>query len=408
MKRTTCGACGSGDLDLILDLGSSPLADDFPATREAALAAPRFPLQLLVCTSCWLVQLGEVVPDELLWGGDYGFHTGASPSSVAYFEGYADWLGKRGLLPGPGELAVEIASNDGTLLRHLGREGGRAVGVEPAKGPAAAAVEQGLNTWVVPFGQDTASAVLDMHGPAKLVVANNVLAHVADLPDFLAGVRALLAPGGVFVAEVQYLPDLLLGNQFDHVYHEHRSFFALGPLILAAGRHRLFVRSVHRMPAQGGSIRVTLVPQGGQPVDHTLGHLLDIESRWTNRVASYLGVQARADVLRDRLLDLVTAEAAAGRRVVGVAASAKSCTLLNWCGIGPGLVEQVHDFTPGKAGRWTPGTGIPITTDPLPPGRDTTALVLAHNYLPGILRREAGFLSEGGRFVVPIPQPVVI
>ncbi len=402
IKRTTCGACGSSDLDLILDLGSSPLADDFPATREAALKAERFPLQLLVCTSCWLVQLGEVVPDDLLWGGDYGFYTGASPSSVRYFEDYAGWLAARRLLPGPGELAVEIASNDGTLLQHLGRAGGRVVGVEPAKGPAGASIDRGLNTWIVPFGQDAGSALLDMYGPAKLIVANNVLAHVADLPDFLAGVRALLAPDGAFVAEVQYLPDLLLGNQFDHVYHEHRSFFAADPLVSALEQAGMGVVLAGLPAAQGGSLRVVARP------DTATDRRFLPDETWLRAASAYGGLQGRADLLRDRLMALLGGQEADGRSLVGLGASAKSATLLNWCGIGPGTVERVHDLTPSKAGRFTPGTGIPITTDPLPPGRDVSALVLTHNYLPGILRRESGFLAESGRFVVPIPQPVVI
>ncbi len=402
MQRTNCGACGSTDLDLVLDLGSSPLADEFPATAAEAVALPRYPLQLLVCGSCWLVQLGYVVPDVELWSTSYGFFTGASPASVRYFEGYADWLAGRGHLPGPGELAVEIASNDGTLQQHLGRHGGQVLGVEPAKGPAAAAEARGLDVVAEPFGLAVAEQIRSACGPAKLVVANNVLAHVADLPDFLAGVRHLLAPGGALVVEVQYLGDLLLGNQFDHVYHEHRSFFAAGPLVAAMERAGLGVVLAGRPPAQGGSLRLV-----AQPDAATDRRFLPAEG-WLTGPAAYTGLQGRADVLRDRILSLLSGEGAEGRSVVGLAASAKSATLLNWCGIGPGMVGQVHDLTPSKAGRFTPGTGIPITTDPLPPGRDVSALVLVHNYLPGILRREAGFLAEGGRFVVPIPQPVVI
>jgi SAM-dependent methyltransferase len=408
MRRTTCGACGSSDLDLILDLGSSPLADDFPATAEAARTAQRYPLQLFVCTSCWLVQLGEIVPDELLWGGDYGFYTGASPSLRTHFEDYARWLKSDGLLPGKGEVAIEVASNDGTLLQHLGDAGAYAIGVEPAKGPAEAARSAGLEVVGAPFGLATAEQLRSVCQPAMLIVANNVLAHVADLDDFLAGVRTALHPAGVFVLEVQYLADLVLGNEFDHVYHEHRSFFSIGPLAKLLEKHGLPARQVIRQETQGGSIRLVCGP--------AFGGLRWVEKHeaWLRDPTTYASLQARADRISDRLNDLLAEEAGQGREIVGIAASAKSCTLLNWCAINPaspGLdwgVSRIYDRTPAKNGRFAPGSGIPITTDPLPPGKDVSALVMAHNYLPGLIRRESGFLAEGGRFVVPIPQPVVI
>lgn len=404
--RTACGSCGSTSLDLILDLGTSPLADDFPATRDEALTAERWPLQLLACTSCWLVQLGEVVPDDLLWGGDYGFYTGSSPSAVRYFAEYASWLATRRLLPVAGQLVVEVACNDGTLLQHLTRSDIHTLGIEPAKGPAEAARRRGLEIVDQTFGLAVAEQVRSACGPAHLIVANNVLAHVADLPDFLAGIRTLLAPGGAFVAEVQYLPDLLLGNQFDHVYHEHRSFFGVTPLSQALGSADLFIDRIEHTPAQGGSVRVVAYPEyTGNHADQI--RLMEQEHAWM-RAGHFGSLQGRADTLKARLMEALRAERLRGRHLVGVAASAKSTTLLNWCGIDLDLCERVHDLTPGKIGRFTPGTGIPITGDPLPSGRDTSALLLAHNYLPGILRRESAFLAEGGRFVVPIPQPVVI
>lgn len=379
---------------MVLDLGTSPLADAFPATPEVE---ERWPLRLAVCPSCWLAQLMDVVPDELLWS-DYGFHASSSPSLVAYHREYAAWALRR-FGEQANRLTVEVACNDGSLLRHFAAAGCPAVGVDPAGNVARHARERGLDVVVAPFGRAVAEDLVADRGPAGLVVANNVLAHVADLGDFCEGLRVLLAPGGVLLVEVQDLADLLLGNQVDHVYHEHRFFFTAATLAATLARHGLSVTEVHRTPAQGGSVRVV--------VQHFAPAATVVLPPGLARMDVYSSLQARANLLRGRLLELLHAERAAGRVVAGYAASAKSATLLNWCRIGPDLVPWVVDTTPHKIGRLTPGTHIPIVApgDRPDPG---TYLLLAHNYLPGVLRREAAFAATGGRWLVPIPQPVIL
>lgn len=398
MRRTQCGGCGGWDLEVFLDLGSTPLADAFP--KSADEPEDWYPLQLAVCRSCWLVQITEVVPDRKLFGADYGFYTGSSPSAVAYFADYGRWLLDR-FSEHATRGVVEIACNDGTLLRHLAAAGHPVIGVEPASGPAAMAHEAGLEVLGVPFGRAEAAEI----GRVGLVVANNVAAHVADLDDFFGGIADLLDAQGVAVVEVQYLPDLLMGAQFDHVYHEHRSYFGVHSLNQICRRHGLSIQQVHRTPAQGGSIRV-VCQRGPSWVDSTPAE--DRLGLGTHRGLDVLRTfQNRVDCMRDRLLDLMRDERDAGRRIAGYAASAKSTTLLNYCAIGAYLLEYVEDTTPHKIGRVTPGTHIPIVG----PGecqRPDTFLLLAWNYLPGVLRRERGFLDGGGRFIVPIPVPAVI
>jgi SAM-dependent methyltransferase len=391
VRREHCGGCNSAHLQPFLDLGDSPLADRFPATADEP--EDRYPLQLAVCTSCWLVQLTEIVPDGLLYGEDYAFFTDSSPSAVEYFRQYAAWVNDRFDLDG--KFLVEIACNDGTLLTRFGC---RALGVEPAGGPAAAARAKGLRVVHEPFGLETARRIVADHGPADVVVANNVAAHVADLHDFFAGVEHLLAPGGVAVLEVQYLADLIAGNQFDHVYHEHRYYFTVDSLARVASQHGLAAESVTRTSAQGGSIRVTLCR--GEPPEL-------IEPVWLRQPSTFLSLQGRAEHIRTRLLDLLDEQIAAGRKVAGYAASAKSATLLNFCGIGPDRLDHIVDTTPHKIGRYTPGSKIPVTA-PGDRAEPDVYLLLAWNYLPGVLRRERGFIDRGGRFLVPIPYPLLL
>jgi SAM-dependent methyltransferase len=392
MNRTHCGGCGSAYLQPFLDLGTSPLADRFPATADEP--EDRYPLQLTVCTSCWLVQLTEIVPDGLLYGEDYAFFTGSSPSAVSYFVDYAAQLARQ-LDLGADRFLVEIACNDGTMLAE---HECRALGVEPADGPAAMARAKGLTVMHEPFGLETARRIVADHGAADVVVANNVAAHVADLHDFFAGVEHLLAPDGVAVIEVQYLADLLAGGQFDHVYHEHRYYFTADSLARVAARHGLAARSVTPTPVQGGSIRVML--GRGKPVELP-------EPSWLRQPSTFMSLQGRVEHIRTRLLALLDEQIAAGRKIAGYAASAKSATLLNFCGIGPDRLDHIIDTTPHKIGRYTPGSKIPVCGPGERPEPDVY-LLLAWNYLPGVLRREAAYTAAGGRFLVPLPMPVLL
>jgi novobiocin biosynthesis protein NovU/D-mycarose 3-C-methyltransferase len=399
VRRDTCESCGAG-LEQFLDLGDSPLADAFPADPKAPEA--RYPLALGVCPSCWLVQLLDVVPDHLLFGGDYGFHSSSSPSLRDYHTRYAGRLlaDHRGLAE---RLTVEVGCNDGDLLSRFEVAGCRTLGVDPAGNVADEARRRGLGVIGEAFTADLAGRVVEAEGRAGLVIANHVMAHVPDLDDFAAGLAVLLAPDGVLSVEVQYLPDLLLGNQFDHVYHEHRRYLSVDAVAELFARHGLYARSVRRVEAQGGSIRVL----AGHGMDRGAADPARRQESWLRDIAAYASVQGRVEMVRARLLDLLDDQRRAGRKVYGYAASAKSTTLLNFCGIGPSRLDCVVDTTPHKIGRFTPGTHIPIVA----PGqrRDPdTYLLLAWNYLPGVLRRERAFLDAGGRFVVPIPVPVLL
>ena len=398
--RKTCGGCGGSQLYQFLDLGKTPLADRFPVSPDGP--EDWYPLGAAVCTDCWLAQITEIVPDDVLFGADYAFETGASPSAVAYWERWAAWalglFGERAR-----QLTVEVACNDGTLLRHFAAAGCPAVGVEPAA-PGMSARAAGLDVISEPFTWETADRICEEHGPAGLVIACNVAAHVSDLFAFLSGIRKLITPDGVAVIEFQYLPRLVAGGQFDHVYHEHRSFFTLDSFARACEEAGgLPVLAAEHVAAQGGSLRVVI--GYGEPSPAVAA--LRAAEGWLRDRSAYAGLQARAEFAAAELRSVLGGLRQQGVTVAGYGASAKSCTLLNFSGISTELVSHVTDLTPGKAGRYTPGSHIPVVAPGERP-EPGAYLLGAWNYLGGIIRREREYLDGGGKLIVPVPVPVIL
>lgn len=396
MRRSTCSACGYDDLEMFLDLGQSPIADAY--TGSADELSEMHPLQLAVCTGCWLVQLLEVVPHRVLFGTGYSFYSSASAPLSEYHEQYAhdvlddyDDLAKR--------LTVEIGCNDGDLLRHFANATCPVVGVDPAEGPAWKAIERGnLPVLIQAFNRATAERIRDEHGPAGVIIANHVLAHVEDVAEVLDGIQHLLAPDGVAFIEVQYLPDLLVNNAFDLVYHEHRNFFSLTSLEAALYRWGLHVVRAQLTDRQGGSLRVMLTRERGTSLE--VERIAESES-WLHGFEAYYGFQGRVNRVRDRLRDELER---AWEPIVGYGAPAKATTLLNFCGVDQTVLEYVIDTTVAKQGRFIPGVGIPIVApESVDLNTAATVLLLAWNYAPQIMRNHRDF---PGDWLIPIPSPV--
>ena len=390
MKRTACSACGHTDLDQFLDLGLSPIADAYTARPDEE--SPKFPLQVAVCAKCRLVQLLEVVPADVLFGTGYSFYSSASAPLSAYHAAYAADVRDR--YPGLATRGVvEVGCNDGDLLRHF-----RAfphVGVDPSSGPAAVAAERGCEVLVEPFGLATAQLIRSERGPQGLVIANHVLAHVEDVSDVLAGIAHLLRDNGIAMVEVQYLPDMLVNNAFDLVYHEHRNFFSLSSLESAAATHGLRVHDVELTDRQGGSLRVALSRQLS-PTARVFK--VRMSEQWLNDFSAYAGMQGRAERIRTRLRDLL--ERQEGITAV-YGAPAKATTLLNFCGLTSDDLPWCVDTTAAKQGRHIPGTGIPIVA---PDWMGASQYLLAAwNYAAPIMRR-----NPGRGWILPLPSPVLL
>jgi SAM-dependent methyltransferase len=407
--RETCGGCGGRQLDTFLDLGKTPLANTFPET--ATEAETFYPLSLGRCLNCGLVQQMWVVADAEIYGDRYGFYSGASAAQLAYHSRSAELLLARHNVQARRSV-VEIACNDGSLLAHFAKAGCPVLGIDPSA-PAQVAIDAGLAVFRRPFTAALAREIRDTQGPAGLVIAYNALAHVADLADILTGIWALLAPDGVAVIEVQYLPDLISGNMYDQIYHEHRYHYSLSSFRHAAELHGLFVVDAELIELQGGGLRVTLGVDAAQPVSRRAMRILDTE-RWIVDASAYAGMQGRIDRARDHLLDLIDLELEGGRQVIGYAAAAKATTILNYCGIDRTMIPFVVDSTAFKQGKFIPGVKVPIVAPDYAWASATTgvtpftALLLAPNYLGHLLRVNQGFLDAGGRWLVPIPTPMVI
>ena len=376
-----------GNVEMFLDLGLSPIADNYTATADEPVEM--HPLRVGVCDKCHLVQLMDDVDPG--FGARYAFHSSASTPLRAYHKAYAQAVHERhGDLVAAG--VVEVGCNDGDLLQHFPG----AIGVDPS-GPAKEAADRGLDVMVRPFGLAAAHEIRDRRGRQGLVLANHVLAHVPDLGDVLAGIHLLLEDDGLAIVEVQYLPDLLVNNAFDLIYHEHRRYFSLTSLEHYAHQHGLYVIDAELTDRQGGSLRATLGRIDAVIAsDDRVRRLRVSEDQWL--IDGYAGMQGRAERIRDRLLDLLVAQDGI-TAVYG--APAKATTLLNFCGLNSDDLPWCVDTTPAKQGRYIPGTGIPI----VPSGHmgAATYLVAAHNYVGHIIRA-----NPGKRWIIPLPAPVVI
>lgn len=399
MRRTSCSSCGYDNLHTFLDLGLSPIADAY--TDGPDDLSETYPLQLAVCTGCWLVQLLEIVDPKTLFGTGYSFYSSASTPLSDYHGLYANDVLYRHRTTLQ-TLTVEVGCNDGDMLRWFqGRT--RCLGVDPASGPVDMARRRGLDVIEQEFTFEVAEQIRADIGPADIVIANHVLAHVADVADVLSGVAALLATDGVAYVEVQYLPDMLTGNAFDLVYHEHRNFFSLSSLEKAAQRWGLHIADAWLTDRQGGSLRVAL--RHVRTTSRGLESIRASES-WLTQRSAYDGFQGRVDRVRTRLRELLITSA--NGYIAGYGAPAKATTLLNFCGIDGEQLPFTVDTTKAKQGRFIPGTGVWIQSpDVVELRRVDTFLLLAWNYAPQIMRREVEFTRNGGRWIVPIPVPTL-
>jgi hypothetical protein len=393
MTRDHCSACGSPDLDMFLDLGESPIADAYTATPDEV--SPTFPLQVAVCGKCRLVQLLEVLPAWALFGTGYSFYSSASAPLSAYHRQYAE-----DVLAGFPELVkrgvVEVGCNDGDLLQHFRH--GRHLGVDPSTGPTAVAAERGCSVVPRAFGLGAAQVIRDLNGTYGVVIANHVLAHVEDVSDCLAGIAHLMDDESVAMVEVQYLPDLLVNNAFDLVYHEHRNFFSLTSLEAAANRHGLHLADAELTDRQGGSVRATFSKRNHEATVRV--RTIKRSEQWLNSFGAYEGMQGRAERIRWRLKSLVLDQPG---DVVVYGAAAKTTTLLNWCGLTSELLAYCVDSTPAKQGRHIPGTGIPIRANAIVKPGGLTFLLGAWNYAYPIMSA-----NPGNRWILPVPTPMLL
>jgi SAM-dependent methyltransferase len=394
----------------VLSLGKTPLANSLLTEGQLGDAEATYPLDLVFCPTCSLVQITESVPPQQLFG-EYLYFSSFSDTMLASAEELTSRLTVIREL-GAGSLAVEVASNDGYLLQFYARAGVPVLGIEPAANIAVVAErERGIPTLVEFFTDDLARGLADAGTRADVIHANNVLAHVPDLNGFAEGLRLLLKPGGVAVIEVPYVRELIEKVEFDTIYHEHLFYFSLTALDRLFGRHGLAITDVERLPIHGGSLRVFVQPESAATSpSESVGRLLQEESEWgVDDPARYTGFAERVAVLRSRLRAMLRDLKSHGMSIAAYGASAKGSTLLNYCGIGGETLDFVVDRSTVKQGFYTPGTHLPILSpDHLLTEMPDYVLLLTWNFAKEILEQQTGYLARGGRFIIPVPEPRVV
>ncbi len=399
-----CRLCGASVSAVFADLGSSPLANSYLPPERADAMEPFYPLRALVCERCFLVQLRESQsPAEIF--SDYAYFSSYSTSWLEHCRCYAEQMVRRLGLAEHSQV-VELASNDGYLLQYFRARGIPVLGIEPAANVAAVALRRGIPTLVEFFGRRTATS-LAWESPADLLVGNNVLAHVPDLNDFVAGIKILLAPGGTITMEFPHLLRLIAGRQWDTIYHEHFSYFSFLTASRAFAAHGLRLFDVEELPTHGGSLRVYGCHEHDPRPDAERALQLRRREREAGlqRLETYLGFGACVAADKRQILGLLIDLKDEGRRIVGYGAPAKGNTLLNYCGVRRDFLDYTVDLSPHKQGRLLPGSHIPI----LPPSalredRPDAVLILPWNLTDEIVR-EHGYIGEwGGRFAARTPE----
>lgn len=403
-----CRLCNSPSLTSVLDLGATPPCESFLAADSLDLPEATYPLHLRRCDACLLLQLPELVtPDEIFT--EYAYFSSFSDSWVAHARAFVDGaIGRLGL--GSDSFVVEVASNDGYLLQHVVAAGIPCLGVEPSANVGAAARAKGVPTETAFLDEARASALRAAHGPADLVVANNVYAHVPDLLGFTRALRTLVADDGWVSIEVHHALNLVRDNQFDTIYHEHFQYFTLATAARALATGDLTVVDVELIPSHGGSLRLWARPgTAHRPSDRVAEVLAAEAAAGLHAPAGYDGLRERTEAVRHDLLRFLLDERAAGRRVVGYGAPGKGNTLLNYCGIRPDLLAYTVDRNPYKHGRFTPGTRIPIRpVEVIARDRPDVVLILPWNLERELVTQLAPVAEWGGRLAVPMPSLRVI
>lgn len=398
-----CRLCNSADLDLALSLPPSPIGDAFVSPEQRDVFQPAYPLDLRLCRDCGHVQLGHTLDPERLFR-EYLFETRSSLGLVEHFRRYRDHLLKR--FPAQaGDLVIEIGSNDGSLLKFFQDSGLRVLGIDPARRPAETAQLSGIPTLSEFFTSDLAEKIKQQHGTAEFVAANNVFAHAEGLRDIALGVSHLLSSEGLFVFEVSYLLDIVEKLLFDTVYHEHLSYHSIKPLVRFLNAAGLELIDVERIATKGGSIRCFAQRIGGpHPVKPTVAQLLDLEAAaGLDQLSTFQTMSRRISQIRDEIHQQLEPYLDGNRTVVGYGASPTATTLIYTFQLQHRL-EYLVDDNPLKQGLLSPGVHLPVYPSPeLADRQPALAIILAWNYAEPILKRNERYLSQGGRFLIPMP-----
>ena len=400
-----CRHCAQPLEHVFLDLGFAPPSNAYLTADDLHAPETWYPLKLYVCAHCWLVQTEDYARADALFRPDYAYFSSTSSTWLEHARRYVEAMRER-LALGPDSFVIEVAANDGYLLRHVVAAGIPCLGIEPTASTAEAAEQLGIPVLREFFGETLAKQLAAQGRQADLIVGNNVYAHVPDINDFTRALKAALKPGGTVTLEFPHLMQLIEHTQFDTVYHEHFSYLSLHTVsrILAAAGLRVF--DVEELPTHGGSLRVFgCHAEDARATAAAVAALLAEETRrGLQRLDTYAGFQARADRIKDDLLEFLIQQKRTGKKVAAYGAAAKGNTLLNYAGVKPDLLPFVCDAAPSKQGKFLPGSHVPILApDALREQRPDYVLILPWNIAAEIQHRTSYVQDRGARFVIAVP-----
>lgn len=399
--------CRGSSLVKFLDLGSQPLANAFLKEKNFGEEELRVPLEVYLCMQCNLAQLIHVVDPEVMFR-DYIYFSAGMPKVSKHWDDYAEFVSSN-FLSLPNQFVVEVGSNDGVLLECFKKRGHKVLGVDPAKNIAKLANERGIEMWAEFFVEDTGKSVMEKYGHARAILANNVFAHIDNHGDFMRGVDWLLANDGVLVIEAPYLLDMFKNLAYDTVYHEHLSYLAVRPMISFFAQYGFEIFDVELVKAQGTSLRLFIGRKGWHEIKQSVLERVTEETGWLDKKSSYQQLAYRIEKSRYLLRATLASIKSTGKKIAAYGAPAKGNTLLNYCGIGPDLIDYALEDLPSKQGFYTPGMFIPVVSREYASANPPDYyLLLAWNYKDAILEKEKGFIANGGKFIIPIGDDIKI
>jgi SAM-dependent methyltransferase len=406
-ENVRCRSCEKSGLHVFLDLGISPLADRFMSREQMQSPEPKYPLQVAFCPHCSLVQILETVAPAELFCDNYPYFSSFIPALLQHSrENVEDLIQTRAL--GSDSFVIELASNDGYLLKNYVAHSIPCLGIDPADGPAKAAVAAGVPTLCEFFTVELAEKLRGQGKSADIIHANNVLAHVAATNAFVQAIATLLKDQGTAVIEFPYVKDLIDHIEFDTIYHEHLCYFSVSAVDRLMRRHGLYLNDVRHLPIHGGSLR--LYVQKHENVGPAVKTILKAEkAEAVDALSYYQNFARRVEALKASLLELLTTLKSEGKNIAAYGAAAKGTTLINYVGIGPNLIDFVADRNTHKHGLHMPGQHIPIC-DPqeILNKMPDFVLLLAWNFAEEILQQQAEYRRRGGRFIIPVPEPKIV